>query len=232
MTTRTRRPLTAHQWDDTVFLHWRRDPAAVESMLPPAVRPDVIDGSAWIGLVAYVFHATTVPPLPPPGPFGTLTEVTLEVLAVDDSGRRGLVYRTIETQHVAAILAARIGIGIPYRFAHAASRRRGGTIAHRSAAPRGGPSSAVRVRPADGVVTPTQRALANREGVIARRPGGRFTWWDRTHAPLALRPAVVEELRGDLPERYGMPGLFGAPPDSAQVAASTRVEYSYGGRVR
>ena len=63
-------------------------------------RPDVVDGSAWAGLSAYVFRETQVPPFPPTGRLGTMTEVTIEILTVDDAGRRGIVYRTVDTDHV------------------------------------------------------------------------------------------------------------------------------------
>ena len=219
-----------------MFLSWRIDPRRAAGLLPAglgsAVHPDVVDGSAWVVLSAYVFRATRVPPLPPvPGRLGTLVEVTVEVLTTDRRGHHGTAYRTIETPHLPAVLAARVGLGIPYRPARVAARRRGSVLAYRVARPgRGALSLALRVRAVDGTVSPTDRALANRDGIHAPRSGG--AWWIRTHRPLTLRPAVVEELRGDLPDRVGVPGLLDAPPDSVLVADPVDVTYSWGGRIR
>jgi uncharacterized protein YqjF (DUF2071 family) len=228
--------VTSHRWDDAVFLSWRVDPLRAERLLPrglaPAVRPDVVDGSAWVVLSAYVFRATRVPPLPPvPGRLGTLTEVTVEVLTADRTGNHGTAYRTIETPHLPAVLAARIGLGIPYRAARVGFRRRGDVLAYRVARPREDTLTlALRVHASDGAVTSTDRTIANRAGIHAPRYGR--SWWIRTHDPLTLRPAVIEELRGDLPDRVGVPGLLDTPPDSALVADPVDVTYSWGGRIR
>ena len=56
MTSRLRssgRPIMDQVWGDLVFLHWRVEPAAVAPYLPPGCRPDVHDGSSWIGLIGF-----------------------------------------------------------------------------------------------------------------------------------------------------------------------------------
>jgi uncharacterized protein YqjF (DUF2071 family) len=126
------RPVTMHAWDDVVFAHWRHDPEALAPLLPRGVRPDVVDGSAWAGLSAYVFRETAVPPFPPSRRLGSMTEVTIEVLTVDDRGRHGVVYRTVDTNNVPAIVAAHALLGVPYTFARAGGRRRGDTLEYRS----------------------------------------------------------------------------------------------------
>lgn len=91
------RPVTVHAWDDVVFAHWRYEPGALARLVPRGTRPDVVDGSAWVGLVSYVFRETQVPPFPPSTRLGSMTEVTVEVLTVDDVGRRGIAYLTVDT---------------------------------------------------------------------------------------------------------------------------------------
>ncbi len=129
------RPVTFHRQRDVVLLHWRIAADDVAALLPQGCRPELFDGSAWIGLVAYVFADSTVPPLPPLGRIGTMIELVVEILVVDGRGRRGIVHRSIDTQHVPAIVAARLGIGLPYRFARAGSRWLGPDIAYRSRRP-------------------------------------------------------------------------------------------------
>ncbi|WP_267421580.1 MULTISPECIES: DUF2071 domain-containing protein [unclassified Curtobacterium] len=124
--------MTVHAWDDVVFAHWRHDPEALAPLLPRGIRPDVVDGSAWAGLSSYVFRETAVPPFPPSRRLGSMTEVTIEVLTVDDRGRHGVVYRTVDTNNVPAIVAAHALLGVPYTFSRAGGRRRGDTLEYRS----------------------------------------------------------------------------------------------------
>merc|ERR1739841_244482 len=44
------RAVIAQRWSRALFLHWRADAARLAPLLPPGVRPDVFDGSGWIGL--------------------------------------------------------------------------------------------------------------------------------------------------------------------------------------
>jgi uncharacterized protein len=251
------RPVTVHAWEDLVFAHWRHDPDALARMLPRGVRPDVVDGSAWVGLSAYVFRETQVPPFPPSGRLGSMTEVTIEVLTVDDRGRHGVTYRTVDTDNVPAIVAAHALLGVPYTFAHAGSRRRGDTVAHRSVrrpsrafhpfraaraarltpmtqpggTPR--PRHAAALRVVAGPVTndPLAVELTTRAGIHARYLA-QTVFWQRQHPPLTIRSARVEQLSGDLPAAVGLPGLFDRAPDSTLVVDATTVRYAWGDVVR
>ncbi|TDN45936.1 hypothetical protein EDF64_102354 [Curtobacterium flaccumfaciens] len=246
------RPVTVHAWEDIVFAHWRHDPASLAALVPPGTRPDVIDGSAWAGLSAYVFRETRVPPFPPSGRLGSMTEVTIEVLTVDDRGRRGVAYRTVDTANVPAIVAAHALLGVPYTFAHARARRRGDTIAHHSVRhpARAGALHPVRwvrtrtggavpprhdasVRVVAGAVvdTPLAAELTTRQGIHARLLA-QTLFWQRQHPPLTVRSAQLERLDGDLPDAVGMPGLFDRDPDSLLVVDGTTVRYAWGDVVR
>lgn len=251
------RPVTVHAWEDIVFAHWRHDPQALARMVPRGTRPDVVDGSAWVGLSAYVFRETRVPPFPPSGRLGTMTEVTLEVLTVDDHGRHGVAYRTIDTANVPAIVAAHALLGVPYTFAHAGSRRRGDTIAHRSVrhpnralhplraarairlTPTSGPggtprprhAAAVRVVAGPVTTAPLAAELTTRAGIHARHLA-QTVFWQRQHPPLEVRTARIEQLRGDLPSAVGLPGLFDREPDSVLAVDATTVRYAWGDVLR
>ena len=65
------RAVIAQRWSRALFLHWRADAARLAPLLPPGVRPDVFDGSGWIGLVPFVlskFQFLPAPPVPAPWP--------------------------------------------------------------------------------------------------------------------------------------------------------------------
>lgn len=164
------RPVTVHAWEDVVFAHWRHDPASLAQLVPRGTRPDVVDGSAWAGLTAYVFRETRVPPFPPSGRLGSMTEVTIEILTVDDHGRRGVAYRTVDTANVPAIVAAHALLGVPYTFAHARGKRRGDALRYRSVRHperSGGPLARVR-----GAAGARVTAAARRVGATGLLPGG------------------------------------------------------------
>jgi uncharacterized protein len=244
------RPVTVHAWEDVVFAHWRHEPASLARLVPRGTRPDVVDGSAWAGLTAYVFRETRVPPFPPSGRLGSMTEVTVEVLTVDDRGRRGVAYRTVDTANVPAIVAAHTLLGVPYTFAHARARRRGDTLSYRSvrhpARPlhparsllrsprlRGRPRHDATVRVVAGDVVDDQLAtdLTTRQGIHARHLA-QTLFWQRQHEPLTIRSARLERLGGDLPDAVGMPGLLDREPDSLLVVDGTTVRYAWGDVVR
>lgn len=246
------RPVTVHAWEDIVFAHWRHDPASLAALVPPGTRPDVVDGSAWAGLSAYVFRETRVPPFPPSGRLGSMTEVTIEILTVDDRGRRGVAYRTVDTANVPAIVAAHALLGVPYTFAHARARRRGDTIAHHSvrhpararalhpvrwlrARPGGAVqprhAATVRVVAGDVVDSPLAAELTTRQGIHARLLA-QTLFWQRQHPPLTVRSARLERLDGDLPDAVGISGLFDREPDSLLVVDGTTVRYAWGDVVR
>jgi uncharacterized protein YqjF (DUF2071 family) len=256
------RPVTVHAWEDIVFAHWRHDPASLARLVPRGTRPDIVDGSAWAGLSAYVFRETRVPPFPPSGRLGTMTEVTIEVLTVDDRGRRGVAYRTVDTANVPAIVAAHALLGVPYTFAHARAGRRGDTLAYRSvrhparaAHPirwlRGRLGSPVRSRGSmrsGGAVQPrhdaTVRVVAGEvvdsplATELTTRQGiharhlAQTLFWQRQHPPLTIRSARLDRLEGDLPDAVGMSGLFDREPDSLLVVDGTTVRYAWGDVVR
>lgn len=247
------RAVTVHAWQDVVFAHWRHDPASLAQLVPRGTRPDVIDGSAWAGLSSYVFRDTRVPPFPPSRRLGSMTEVTIEVLTIDDRGRRGVVYRTVDTANVPAIVAAHALLGVPYTFAHARGRRRGDELRYRSMRHperSGGPLGRLRalrgrtggpvqprhaasVRVVAGAVddTPLATELTTRAGIHARHLS-QTVFWQRQHPPLTLRSARLERLEGDLPDAVGMSGLFDRAPDSLLVLDGTTVRYAWGDVVR
>ena len=70
------RAVIEQRWNRAVFVHWRVDPDEIAPMLPAGTRPDVHDGSAWVGLVPFV-----------------LSEFRFQPLAVDDAVRGGVVFR-------------------------------------------------------------------------------------------------------------------------------------------
>nr|WP_279589931.1 DUF2071 domain-containing protein [Frigoribacterium faeni] len=222
------RPVTQHDWREVVGLHWRVEPDRVAPLVPPGTRPDEHDGAAWTSLVAYRFVDSTVPPLPRLGRLGTMTEIVVQIATVDARGRQGIAYRSIDTQHLPAVLAART-IGLPYVWARAGSRVRPGDVAHRTQRHRGGAGSLVRVAPTDEAVAPSpaREFLTERWGVHAASFGS-TRWWRRAHEPWPLRAATVTRLDDELLAAAGLPGLVDREPDLTTWSPGVVVRYSRG----
>ncbi|MDN3497158.1 DUF2071 domain-containing protein [Planococcus sp. APC 4015] len=215
------RPVLSQRWSDAVFLHWRVAPQRIAHMLPPGVRPDTFDGSAWVGLVPFVLSEFRFLPLPPVPLLGTFAEINVRTYGVDADGRRGVVFRTLEAEHLVPVLTARGIFGLPYRWAQIGMRmdRPAGTIEYRSRRRRpdgrpSGPGTRIAVHVGtDPVDTPLSRFLTARWGFHERHLG-RTRWAANEHPAWPLVDARVTHLRDGLLADQGFADLAQRPPDS------------------
>ena len=207
--------MVAQRWSGACFIHWRVEPEAVAPFLPDGIRPDLFDGSAWIGLVPFVlgrFRLAAAPPIPLIRDF---VEVNVRTYGVDGEGRRGVVFRTLEAQHLLPVLGARAAFGLPYRWARMEARADGADVMYASAR-RGRTDAATRIRLTVGdrpVDTPLARFLTARWG-FHQHHLGRTIWAANTHEPWPLVEARLDRLDDTLLAASGFPGLAGREPDS------------------
>jgi uncharacterized protein YqjF (DUF2071 family) len=110
------RTVASQRWSDLVFLHWRAEPELVAPLLPRGLKPDVFDGTTWVGLIPFVLDRATVLGSPPVPYFGSFVEVNVRLYAVDERGRRGVVFVSLEASRLAAVLAARSLFALPYMW--------------------------------------------------------------------------------------------------------------------
>ena len=115
------RPIMHQHWRDITFVHWRVDPVRLEQFMPDGVRPDVHDGSAWVGLIPFrmvgagVGRGRAVPWL------GTFLETNVRVYSRDDAGRRGVVFLSLDAERLPVVVGARLLFGTPYQWARMAA---------------------------------------------------------------------------------------------------------------
>lgn len=209
------RALIAQRWSGTCFLHWRVDPALVAPLLPPGTRVDTFDGSAWVGLVPFAlgeFRLLPLRSLPLIRPF---IEINVRTYAVDDEGRRGVVFRTLEAEHLLPVLGGRALFGLPYRWARMRMHDRGDTVEYASSR-RFGRSAGTRIRVRrddEPVDTEFARFLTARWG-FHQVHLGRTLWAANEHEPWPLVNAHLEALDDTLVADAGFPGVAVRPPDS------------------
>ena len=85
------------QWRDLAFVHWRVEADVVAPLLPPGTRPDLHDGSTWVGLIPFRMVGAGLGRGPAVPYLGTFAETNVRVYSVDDQGRRGIVFLTLTT---------------------------------------------------------------------------------------------------------------------------------------
>lgn len=229
-----RRSAIRQTWRDVVFLHWRTTPESVRPLLPAGTSPDLIDGSAWIGVIGLRMTGLRFCGVPYP-PF---LELNVRLYSVDRHGRRAVVFSAMEAGDPAFAALSRASLGLPYtwsemRFTRTETGVFGYRTRRRIPSPSGvGVSLAVRPHEPDGPIVPTplETALTARWALHQR-------WYARTlhlpawHPPWRLRRAelLIWEDSG-LPAACGLPALD-RPPESVLYAAATSACFGKGQRV-
>jgi uncharacterized protein len=222
------------RWSDVAFLHWAIEPAAVAHLFPPGVRPDVLDGRTFVGLIPFRMVGAGFAHGPAAPWVGTFLETNVRLYSVDATGRRGIVFLSLDTDRALVVAGARTVFGLPYRWARMRYRRtvdvRGGDVHTYDARLRWPGASArshVAVRAAgpahDG---PVERFLTARWGLHVEHLGR--TWYiPNAHPEWPLRAAELLDLDDGLLASVGFDDLARRrPPD--HVSFSDGVPVTFG----
>lgn len=227
----TRPRLMRQDWRDLTFVHWAVEPEDVQRFMPPGVRPDLHQGRTYVGLIPFRMvdagfaHGAAVPWV------GTFLETNVRLYSVDSTGRRGIVFRSLDASRLAVVAGARASFGLPYRWArmrHLAVALPDG-VEHRYATRLRGARSSVRstmVVRAGERTEPTELDLflTARWGLHVRHAGR--TWFvPNSHPAWPLRRAEVTHLDDDLVAAAGLPGLTGRAPDHVGFSDGVHTEF-------
>lgn len=232
----TGQPFTHQSWRDLTMVHWAVDPSAVRRFMPPGVEPDVWEGRTFVGLVPFRMVDVAVAGPPLPGGIGTFLETNVRLYSVDASGRRGVVFVSLDAERLAFVTATRATTGLPYRWAtmrHEHSIGRDGADEHRYVTHLRGlyrhVRSVVRTRVLEPMEPgPLELFLTARWGLHAQHLGR--TWFlPNEHEPWPLHRAEVE-VADDLVPHAGIVGTSGRAPD--HVLFSPGVTTRFGPPVR
>jgi len=211
----TNRAIIRQRWSDFLFVHWRVSPEVVAPMLPAGTRPDIFDGSAWVGLIPFVLTDHAFLPFPPVPGFGTFIEINVRTYSVDEHGRPGVVFRSLDAEQLPSVLAARALFGLPYEWMQADMRRVDDTIDYRARRRTGTkPTTRIHARLGkESVDTPLSRFLTARWGFHERHLG-RTIYGRNSHEPWPLVEASLVHLDDELLSAAGFLDLASRPPDS------------------
>jgi uncharacterized protein YqjF (DUF2071 family) len=228
-----RRPRIMRQdWRDLTFLHWAVEPDRVARFMPPGVRPDVHDGLTYVGLVPFRMVGAGLPHGPAVPWAGTFLETNVRLYSVDSTGRRGIVFRSLDTDRALVVAGARTVFGLPYRWGRLRHHCRpvaGGEehtyearLRHRGV--RGARSRVVVQVGQPVAATPLDDFLLSRWGLHVAHLGR--TWYvPNSHATWQLRRAELSALDDALVRSVGLGEVAGRPPDHVAFSAGVHAEF-------
>jgi uncharacterized protein YqjF (DUF2071 family) len=199
------RALTAQHWDNLTFLHWPVAPEAIAALFPPGVRPDVVDGVSYVGLVPFDMRGAGPGRVPVPY-FGRFCETNVRLYSVDDADRHGILFLTLEASRLATVLIARWTLGLPYAWSQMSARREDDVVTYRSRRrwPRRTTHANVEVRIGAQVEPePVETWLTSRWG-LHTRVAGRTIWVPNHHGPWPLHEAELLSRDEDLVSACGL----------------------------
>jgi uncharacterized protein YqjF (DUF2071 family) len=210
------------------FLHWRYDRSALRPLVPPPFELDTWEGDAWVSLTPFRMANFRLGMVPAAVGL-TFPETNLRTYVVDEDGRDGLWFLSLEADSVATVVAANAIYGVPYRWAEMSveeastvryvSRRRVGTPFGHDIAVRPGQPSSDAATDLDHWLTGRWRAHTRIAGRPATVPVEHEPWplWNATVLGIeeSLLAAVGLPPPAEPPLVHYSPGVFdvrlGAP---------------------
>ena len=230
------RPLTGRvvldqRWRSLTFLHWRVDPEVVAPLLPPGTRPDVYDGSTWVGLIPFRLTDAAFGHGPGLPWVGSFAETNVRLYSVDAAGRRAVVFGSLESERLAFVLGSRWALGLNYTWARMRIQCDGDRITYTSRRRWPGPVGArtrVTVRVSDVPVRhdPLADFLTARWALHTHHLG-RTLYLPNTHTAWPLVRAELLELDDELLDVAGLPGVAQRPPDSVLFSTGVRTQFGF-----
>lgn len=205
------------QWLDLSFIHWAVEPASVAHYFPAGTRPDTFEGRTYVGLVPFRMVM-----------FRSFLETNVRLYSVDSTGRRGVVFLSLDTNWLPLVAGSRSTLGIPYRWARMQHHATGNRHTYSSTLrwPRINASSTIETQVGDQLEPgPLEHFLTARWGLHLNRAGR--TWYmPNEHPPWVLHRAELQtfEDRGLLAS-VGLGGLSARQPDHVAFSAGVPARF-------
>lgn len=230
--------LMNQDWRDLTFLHWAVPPERVSHLMPPGVRPDTLGDRTYVGLVP--FRMVDAAPFQGRGTpwLGTFLETNVRLYSVDATGRRGVVFLSLDCNRLVVVAGARLAFAVPYRWAKmsyrrlenqtgtehsytARLRRHGEPVTSSVTIRVGGPRSA----------TLLDEFVSARWGLHTQWPklgrAGRTLYVPNSHEPWPLHDAELVRLDDQLLASVGLPELASRPPDHLAFSPGVHAEFGF-----
>jgi len=227
------RPAMLQRWEDLLFLHWKWDAPEIQRTLAPGLAVDTFGGDAWLGVVPFFMRAIRPAALPPVPWFSYFLELNVRTYVVDQQGRPGVWFYSLDCNRRVAVWVARNFFHLPYEFAKMRATRAHGAVDYHSQRCGAAGSSDFTYQPAG----PANEArpgsldffLVERYRLFAARADRSLRSGRVHHSPYQLSAAKVEAWATDL---FSLNGFSqpDRPPDHAVISAGVSVKiYALGG---
>jgi uncharacterized protein YqjF (DUF2071 family) len=226
-------PWMIQRWSAIAFLHWPVDVDTLRRVVPKELTIDTFDDTAWVGLVP--FRMTIRAPYMPPIPFLSIfPEINVRTYVRDADGRRGLYFLSLDVPRSAAVVGARVALGLPYMWSRIDIDEQDDSVAY--TATRRAPSPAATT----SAVVPTHRSgpeparelagfLTARFRLFACGPFG-FYSVAVEHPPWELRRVRGAQVDDEYTAAAGVP--VEGPPSHVHVSEGVEVRVGFPKRLR
>ena len=112
--------LVAMDWRDALFLHWPVEAGALRALIPRDLELDVMEGTAWIGIVAFSITGARARGFPPRVSLRSFGEVNVRTY-VTGGGTPGVWFLSLDAASRAIVTAGRAALHLPYYHARIAT---------------------------------------------------------------------------------------------------------------
>ena len=211
-------------WEDLLFAHWPVPAAALRPLIPLSLEIDMLDGSAWLGVVPFRMTGVRLRGLPPLPGARSFPELNVRTY-VSAEGKPGVWFFSLDAASRIAVRAARAWFHLPYFDARMESRRNGEEVAYASRRTHRGASPAefvARYRPTGDIFRSAHGSLEHflteryclyaGDAAIAKPASGERLWRGEIHhAPWPLQPAEAEIIANTMTGPLSL-RLPAAPP--------------------
>ena len=202
-------------WLNVSFLHWAVEPAWIAHLYPPDTVPDTFDGRSFVGVVPFQMSL-----------LGSFLETNIRLYSVDSTGRRGVVFLSLDASRPDIVAATRCTVGVPYRWARMTYRENGNRRVYTTRMRRRGISSSIEVQVGGPIPSgPLELFLTARWGAHVARFGR--TWYlPNSHPAWALRQTeLIDFTDHGLLASVGLGELSRRPPDHVAFSDGVRARF-------
>jgi uncharacterized protein YqjF (DUF2071 family)/uncharacterized membrane protein len=105
--------IISQQWKNILFLHYEVNPEELQKLVPYPI--DLYHGKGVVSIVPFVMKRIRFPFLPSVPGLSKLFELNLRTY-VRVNNRPAVYFFTLDSNHLIAVLIARLGFSLPYRY--------------------------------------------------------------------------------------------------------------------
>jgi uncharacterized protein YqjF (DUF2071 family) len=197
-------------WRDLLFMHWPVHAGVLQPYIPPALRLDTFDGSAWLSVTPFRMKGTRPRLLPGVAPLSNFPELNVRTY-VTAEGKPGIWFFSLDAANPVAVRLARATFRLPYFDAGMSCRLEGDGVRYRSVRThRGAPRAEFEARyrpvgePSESRPGTLEYFLTERYCLYAADGRGTVLRGEIQHHPWSLRPAQAEVERLAMTEQIGV----------------------------